>query len=173
MVHHHHQHLAASLWAVTTKTHVEVQAPIRIETSVAVPVTVLQRLERQTHHHRESHLGSASRTVIERSVVHQRATSPPTATSAPPPQPAAWMAPPVPMVLRQEAIRASREVAPAPRAAMPTPAPLPTSMHRAIAPGSAMAARPLPAQSLEHLTDHILRAIDRRVIAQRERTGGG
>jgi hypothetical protein len=29
------------------------------------------------------------------------------------------------------------------------------------------------ARSVERLTDHVLRAIDRRVIAQRERMGGG
>ena len=76
-------------------------------------------------------------------------------------------------------LRRSRAAAQQPAPARPSGAPSGAPARVAPAGSSAWAERaPTPAmaadaRSVERLTDHVLRAIDRRVIAQRERMGGG
>jgi hypothetical protein len=85
---------------------------------------------------------------------------------------------PQPAPVRQ-ILRRSRPAAQPPAQARPAGAASAASVRVAPAGASAWAERaPTPAmaadaRSVERLTDHVLRAIDRRVIAQRERMGGG
>lgn len=94
------------------------------------------------------------------------------ATAREAPVPAGWC--PVEMVLRREVVPSQRaEPPPGPaRASASTSARGPAGAEIARIIPFAPAATPLSASELGRLTDEVVRTIDRRIIAQRERKGG-